>query len=153
MVPCSYEELFRLPLLTAYIVKFLGRREEESVSEARQQVLLKAVRTGWLERYDPSRASFPTYLWWLVGTVVASMQRQRADVYHHSGARLLPVTETSAVDTGTELRFHARILAHQLHQRIPTQTRPIFWRLYHQKRVGRCQLQRLQVAVQDVSAR
>lgn len=116
-----------------------GRVRPADVDDLRQQILTRVYEKDYLARFDPAKASFSSYLFWLIRSVVVNQfaantrnPLNTALVVVESSEEdpaLLPGTLVleayrSAVDDGFERRAMAKDLADQFAAHLAAQTKP-----------------------------
>lgn len=146
--PRTVEELAAYPPLTAFLVH-LGARGEQ-LEDLRQEVLLKVLRLGLVERYDPARkASFDTYLYHVVSRVVFTARTMRFKRLETCPVQWEPVTDRLRLDN-PEAALVTRIYLSQAAQRIPPAERQTLHQLVQGESVTAPETRRLRRALQEV---
>lgn len=72
------------------------RLDREAAADSTQEFFLRAMEKGWLDRFDPSRARFRTYLRTCVDGFVSKEQRDAARLKREGSAQLLSLDFSEA---------------------------------------------------------
>lgn len=97
-----------------------GRVAQQDMEDYKQEILLRVLEKDCIQKYDASKATFPTYLFTFVRTIVINRyERQRRDPLVQSvGSDALMMTFEPLVDRSFEARQIAYDLADRLEERL-----------------------------------
>lgn len=100
-VPRDLEELLALydHFITVCLYRVArGAIQPDAVEDLKQRVLLRVVEKQYLERYDPNKANFATYLFWLIRSVaVNAFERSARDPVNQQSISLNSAVKSEQV--------------------------------------------------------